>query len=68
MDLRRVGLLDEVQRCEQLGLTLYNFHPGSTKGEIPVDVCLDLIAESIDLVLDQTQHVTVLIENMSCQG
>ncbi|CAK4690631.1 unnamed protein product [Aphanomyces euteiches] len=64
----REGLLDEVQRCEQLGLSLYNFHPGSTKGEIPVDKCLQLIAESIETTLDKTHNVTILIENMSNQG
>ncbi|OQR84249.1 hypothetical protein ACHHYP_13684 [Achlya hypogyna] len=64
----REGLLDEVLRCQQLGLSLYNFHPGSTKGEIPVEQCLDLIAESIALALDKTEGVTILIENMSCQG
>ncbi|KAG9412828.1 hypothetical protein AC1031_015725 [Aphanomyces cochlioides] len=64
----REGLLDEVQRCEQLGLSLYNFHPGSTKGEIPVDECLQLIAESIETTLDKTHNVTILIENMSNQG
>ncbi|KAF0695504.1 Aste57867_13697 [Aphanomyces stellatus] len=64
----REGLLDEVRRCEQLGLSLYNFHPGSTKKEISVDACLDLIAESIELTLAQTHGVTILIENMSSQG
>lgn len=27
------GFLTELQRCERLGLTMYNFHPGSTTGE-----------------------------------
>nr|XP_012196017.1 hypothetical protein SPRG_02070 [Saprolegnia parasitica CBS 223.65]KDO33261.1 hypothetical protein SPRG_02070 [Saprolegnia parasitica CBS 223.65] len=64
----RAGLLDEVSRCEQLGLSLYNFHPGSTRGAISIDACLDRIAESIAGVLQQTSGVTILIENMSCQG
>ena len=29
------GFLDELQRCEKLGLTRYNFHPGSTTGQFP---------------------------------
>ncbi|RHY04594.1 hypothetical protein DYB36_004160 [Aphanomyces astaci] len=64
----RDGLLDEVRRCEALGLTLYNFHPGATKNEISVDECLDLIAESIEQTLQQTTGVTILVENMSNQG
>ncbi|ETV87448.1 hypothetical protein, variant 1 [Aphanomyces astaci] len=64
----RDGLLDEVRRCEALGLSLYNFHPGATKNEISVDECLDLIAESIEQTLQQTTGVTILVENMSNQG
>ncbi|EQC34231.1 AP endonuclease 1 [Saprolegnia diclina VS20] len=64
----RAGLLDEVLRCEQLGLSLYNFHPGSTRGAISIDACLDRIAESIAGVLQATSRVTILVENMSCQG
>ncbi|ETW09975.1 hypothetical protein, variant 1 [Aphanomyces invadans] len=64
----REGLLDEVRRCEALGLSLYNFHPGATKNEITVEECLDLIAESIELTLKQTKGVTILVENMSNQG
>ncbi|KAJ8037059.1 DNA-(apurinic or apyrimidinic site) lyase [Holothuria leucospilota] len=64
----RDALLDEVQRCQRLGLNRYNFHPGSTCGEISVEKCLDLIGESINGVLEKTSGVTVVVENMSCQG
>jgi len=30
----RAAFIDEMQRCEQLGLTIYNFHPGSAVGGI----------------------------------
>ncbi len=46
---------DEVQRCEQLGLTLLNFHPGSHLMQIDEDACLARIAESINMTLDKTR-------------
>ncbi|CAB4036374.1 probable endonuclease 4 isoform X1 [Paramuricea clavata] len=64
----RQVLVDELKRCEMLGLTLYNFHPGSSCGKISVDECLDLIAESINLAHQQTKYVVTVLENMSCQG
>eukprot|EP01137_Pigoraptor_chileana_P004434 Opistho-2@46072 len=64
----RAALLDEVRRCEQLGLALYNFHPGSTVGHGTVDECLTRIAESIDMVHGLTKGVTLVIENMAGQG
>ena len=64
----REVLVDELQRCEMLGLTLYNFHPGSTCGKIPVEDCLDRIADSINLAHKKTKYVMTVLENMSCQG
>ena len=57
-----------MRRCSQLGLTMLNFHPGSHLKEIPVDDCLDLIAESINISLDQTEGVTAVIESTAGQG
>lgn len=64
----RDAFLDEMQRCEQLGLKLLNFHPGSHLKEISEEGCLDLIAESINLALQQTAGVTAVIENTAGQG
>lgn len=64
----RAAFLDEMQRCEQLGLRLLNFHPGSHLKKIPLEVCLDRIAESINLTLAKTQGVTAVIENTAGQG
>lgn len=66
--LSRNSFLDEMKRCEQLGLILLNFHPGSHLNMIPVDRCLDLIAESINIALDKTSNVTAVIENTAGQG
>lgn len=64
----RQAFLDEMQRCEQLGLTMLNFHPGSHLKLISVDQCLDRIAESINWALAQTSGVTAVIENTAGQG
>ena len=64
----REALVDELKRCEKLGLTLYNFHPGSTCGKITVDEGIERIAESINRAHKETKYVMTVIENMCCQG
>ncbi|MGE4331574.1 MAG: deoxyribonuclease IV [Macellibacteroides sp.] len=64
----REAFLDEMQRCEQLGLDRLNFHPGSHLNALPIDDCLDRIAESINEALNQTSGVTAVIENTAGQG
>lgn len=68
LEKSRTAFLDEMQRCEQLGLKLLNFHPGSHLNKISVEDCLSLIAESINLTLEKTQGVTAVIENTAGQG
>ena len=64
----REAFLDEMQRCEQLGLDRLNFHPGSHLNKIGVEECLTRIAESINWVLDQTSGVCAVLENTAGQG
>lgn len=64
----RAAFLDEMQRCEQFGLKLLNFHPGSHLNKIDTEACLSRIAESINIVLDKTKGVTAVIENTAGQG
>lgn len=64
----REAFLDEMRRCEQLGLTMLNFHPGSHLNKIDIDACLDRIAESINWALERTEGVTAVIENTAGQG
>jgi deoxyribonuclease-4 len=68
LEKSRAAFLDEMQRCEQLGLKLLNFHPGSHLNKISEEDSLDLVAESINLALDQTEGVTAVIENTAGQG
>jgi deoxyribonuclease-4 len=64
----RDAFLDEMQRCEQLGLDRLNFHPGSHLNKITEDECITLIADSINWALEQTSGVIAVIENTAGQG
>jgi deoxyribonuclease-4 len=64
----RAAFIDEMLRCEQLGLTMLNFHPGSHLNKISVEQCLDEIASNINLALSKTNGVTAVIENTAGQG
>lgn len=64
----REAFLNEMKRCEQLGLCLLNFHPGSSLKKISEEECLSLIAGSINLALQQTQGVCAVLENTAGQG
>ncbi len=64
----RDAFLDEMQRCEELGVPLLNFHPGSHLNRISIEECLDLVAESINITLEKTTGVIAVIENTAGQG
>lgn len=64
----RNAFLDEMVRCQQLGLSLMNFHPGSHLNKVSEEECLDQIAAEINAALDKTQGVTAVIENTAGQG
>ena len=64
----RKAFIDEMQRCEQLGLDRLNFHPGSHLNMSTEEQCLATIAASINLALQQTKGVIAVIENTAGQG
>jgi len=63
-----LAFLDEIQRCEQLGLKLLNFHPGSHLRQITEEESLALVADSLNWVLERSQGVIAVIENTAGQG
>ena len=81
LEKSRKAFIDELQRCDALGLDRLNFHPGSHLVKIPkkdpdyddklyyaeLD-CLDVIATSINIALDKTSNVKAVIENTAGQG
>lgn len=68
LDKSRAAFIDEMERCEQLGLTLLNFHPGSHLKKISEQDCLTRIAESINLAHKSVPNVIAVIENTAGQG
>lgn len=68
LEKSRAAFLDEMQRCEQLGLTLLNFHPGSHLKKIDEEESLARVAESINLAIEKTRDVIAVIETTAGQG
>lgn len=68
LEKSRAAFLDEIRRCEQLGIDRLNFHPGSHLKAISEDRACELVAESINITLDKTQGVIAVIENTAGQG
>ena len=62
------AFIDEVERCEKLGIKLLNFHPGSHLNEISAEICLQNIANSINFAIANTSGVKLVIENTAGQG
>lgn len=68
LEKSRAAFLDEMLRCEQLGLKLLNFHPGSSLKKIDDEECLATIAESVNITLGKTKSVCAVLENTAGQG
>lgn len=68
LEKSRTAFLDEMRRCEQLGLVYLNFHPGSHLNKHSLDDCLRTISDSINITLDKTKGVSAIIENTAGQG
>ncbi|PMD31294.1 AP endonuclease [Hyaloscypha variabilis F] len=59
--------LDDLQRCEALGIRLYNFHPGST-GKNPRPDAIARIAGQLNKAHKATKTVVTVLENMAGSG
>ncbi|WP_340642092.1 deoxyribonuclease IV [Photobacterium damselae] len=68
LEKSRNAFIDEMDRCQQLGLHLLNFHPGSHLKKISESDCLALIAESINMAHQAVPKVVAVIENTAGQG
>ena len=81
LEKSRAAFIDELERCDALGLDKLNFHPGSHLAKLGKkekqdsallqaieNKCLDVIAESINIALEKTQNVKAVIENTAGQG
>jgi deoxyribonuclease-4 len=68
LEKSRASFLDEMKRCELLGLDRLNFHPGSHLNQISIEECLARISESLNITLEKTSGVIAVIENTAGQG
>ena len=65
----RNAFIDELNRCEQLGIEYLNFHPGAHTGQGEEDG-LKIIAESINIAHNKTMNYNVksMLETTAGQG
>lgn len=61
------AFVDDLSRCEQLGIKLYNFHPGSTLGDSR-DAAIGRIAAQLNKSHKATSTVITVLENMAGSG
>ena len=61
------SFVDDLRRCEALGIALYNFHPGSAGGESMAAAC-GRIAARLNEAHRATSSVVTLLENMCGSG
>ena len=69
LERSRNAMVDEIRRCEFLGIGLLNFHPGAHMGA-GEEAGIRLIAESLDIVHGRTRGCGVLsvVETTAGQG
>lgn len=61
------AFLDDLRRCEALGIKYYNFHPGGA-GPGPFDEAIKRLAGNLNRALSETSTVVPLLENMAGHG
>lgn len=61
------AFLDDLKRCEMLGIKYYNFHPGSA-GQFPLDEAIQRLASNLNKALSATTSIVPVLENMASRG
>ncbi|KAM0486771.1 hypothetical protein ACHAPX_000034 [Trichoderma viride] len=61
------SFVDDLDRCEQLGIKLYNFHPGSTGGDTKA-AAIKRITTQLNKAHKATKTVITVLENMAGSG
>ncbi|PWW77401.1 AP endonuclease [Tuber magnatum] len=59
--------LDDLKRCERLGIGLYNFHPGSTLG-MSHSESLGRVSTALNKAHSETKFCITVLENMAGAG
>lgn len=60
-------MADDISRLENIPGSMYNFHPGSHVKQ-GVDIGIDYIAETLNIILKPEQKTIVLLETMAGKG
>ena len=66
-EFARNTMADDLMRLEYIPGNYYNFHPGSHVKQ-GAEVGIELIAQTLNAVLQPEQHTTVLLETMAGKG
>ncbi|KAI1609869.1 AP endonuclease 1 [Exophiala viscosa] len=61
------AFIDDLHRCEALGIRYYNFHPGGA-GQEPFGEAVSRLAKNLNRALSETKTVVPLLENMAGHG
>ncbi|RMZ87826.1 hypothetical protein DV736_g4940, partial [Chaetothyriales sp. CBS 134916] len=61
------AFVDDLGRCEALGIKNYNFHPGSA-GQTPLADAIERLAAQLNRAFAETSGVVALLENMATRG
>jgi AP endonuclease-1 len=61
------NFIDDLKRCEVLGIGLYNFHPGSTGGDTK-EAAIGRIAAQLNRAHKETEKVVTVLECMCGSG
>ncbi|SPN96971.1 related to AP endonuclease [Cephalotrichum gorgonifer] len=61
------SFVDDLGRCDQLGIRLYNFHPGNSGGADKKEACAR-IAKMLNRAHGETDKVVAVLENMAGAG
>jgi len=62
------SIMDELRRCEALGLDKLNFHPGSHLRLLTPQAACGRVAQSMNAALARTRGVTLVVENTAGSG
>ena len=68
LKISRNSLIEEIKRCESLGLKYLNIHPGAHKKLVSEEDCLQICAETINICHQKTESLCIVIENTAGQG
>lgn len=63
-----LAFLDEIKRCEQLGLIYLNIHPGSHLNQINETESMKLIIKNLNKALSESNSLSIVLENTAGQG